>query len=184
MPHWTFRGEISRTIRPAFRPGADRNICRLMWTFRLLCLGLTGRSSSSCTRTTLRIGCRRRKGLTSVRHIRRVIRMQSDRNAIDALIARVRRDPDECWIVPLRNGGEALPHVWLDRLTSGAARRSYERFVGPVPDGLVVDHVWSRGCRSRRCVNPWHLEAVSRSENAKRGTPGLYRGPVLAVMAV
>jgi hypothetical protein len=49
-------------------------------------------------------------------------------------------------------------------------RLSYEHFVGPVPDGLELDHVWANGCRFRSCVNPAHLEPVTRSVNILRGT--------------
>ena len=46
-----------------------------------------------------------------------------------------------------------------------AHRRSYERLVGPIPDGLDLDHL----CRTPGCVNPEHLEPVTRRENIRRG---------------
>ena len=46
-----------------------------------------------------------------------------------------------------------------------AHRFSYEWFVGPIPSGLVLDHL----CRVKRCVNPDHLEAVTDYENLLRG---------------
>ena len=46
-----------------------------------------------------------------------------------------------------------------------AHRHMYERLVGPIPDGLVLDHL----CRVRHCVNPAHLEAVTQRENLLRG---------------
>jgi hypothetical protein len=49
-----------------------------------------------------------------------------------------------------------------------AHRLYYERFVGPIPDGLQIDHVWERGCRSKTCVNPEHLEPVTCGENNRR----------------
>lgn len=46
-----------------------------------------------------------------------------------------------------------------------AHRAFYIEHVGPVPDGLDLDHL----CRNRRCVNPAHLEPVTRSVNIQRG---------------
>lgn len=46
-----------------------------------------------------------------------------------------------------------------------AHRAAYEVFVGPVPDGLVIDHL----CRNRGCINPDHLEPVTPRENLVRG---------------
>ena len=69
-----------------------------------------------------------------------------------------------CWIWRgsiLRNGyGQFYsggPHL--------AHRYSYELHKGPIPKGLVIDHL----CRVRRCVNPDHLEAVTQSINLLRG---------------
>lgn len=45
-----------------------------------------------------------------------------------------------------------------------AHRYSYELFVGPIPDDLQIDHL----CGVKRCVNPAHLEAVTRKENLRR----------------
>ena len=50
------------------------------------------------------------------------------------------------------------PHIW-----------AYESLVGPVPDGLELDHL----CRNRRCVNPEHLEAVTHQVNVLRGASPL-----------
>ena len=47
-----------------------------------------------------------------------------------------------------------------------AHRFSYETFVGPLVEGLCIDHL----CRVRCCVNPSHLELVTNRVNALRGS--------------
>ncbi|MGH6655870.1 MAG: HNH endonuclease signature motif containing protein [Actinocrinis sp.] len=44
----------------------------------------------------------------------------------------------------------------------------YELLVGTVPGGLQLDHVYERGCRSRACCWPVHLEPVTAAENMRR----------------
>ncbi len=56
-----------------------------------------------------------------------------------------------------RGGGAALAH-----------RVVYRRFVGIIPAKHDLDHLR----RVRRCVNPAHLEPVTRSENLRRGRTG------------
>ena len=46
-----------------------------------------------------------------------------------------------------------------------AHRVSYEVFVGPIPEGLTLDHL----CRNTSCINPDHLEPVTHRENVLRG---------------
>src|SRR5690554_7572127 len=47
-------------------------------------------------------------------------------------------------------------------------RVMYESFVGPIPEGLHLDHL----CRNRACVRPDHLEPVTNRENVHRGLAG------------
>jgi hypothetical protein len=79
--------------------------------------------------------------------------------------------PKECWPYPgycnKRTG-------YGNASTSGgprgsrrveAHRAAYEMLVGPIPEGLVIDHL----CRNRACCNPAHLEPVTHRINLLRG---------------
>jgi hypothetical protein len=55
--------------------------------------------------------------------------------------------------------------VMVNRVRLLAHRASYEAFIGPIPDGMTIDHL----CRNRKCVNPSHLEAVPMRVNVLRG---------------
>jgi hypothetical protein len=77
----------------------------------------------------------------------------------------VTADDNGCWNWNLY----VSPSTGYGFLTTGGRRHlahrvSYESLVGPIPDGLQIDHL----CRNRRCVNPEHLEPVTGSENCNR----------------
>jgi hypothetical protein len=73
----------------------------------------------------------------------------------------------DCWLwtgARYRNG---YGQMCLDGKRRSAHRVSWEAANGPVPVGLDLDHV----CRVRHCINPAHLEPVTRSENMRRALP-------------
>jgi hypothetical protein len=81
-----------------------------------------------------------------------------------------KRSPDECWMwrgTIRQSGGYGVVRLQDSaRPYSIAAHKfAYELLVGPVPEGLVLDHL----CRVPSCVNPAHLEPVTNAENIHRG---------------
>lgn len=73
--------------------------------------------------------------------------------------------PDGCWRWTAYIGTTGYAEMGVDYRKCKAHRVAYELFVGPIPDGLVLDHL----CRNRWCVNPDHLEPVTHRENLLRG---------------
>lgn len=76
----------------------------------------------------------------------------------------------KCWLFtyPVKPNGYA--QVWEGSRTTGRRRvyvhrRAYEILVGPIPDGMEIDHT----CNRRNCYNPAHLEPVLHAENMRRG---------------
>jgi hypothetical protein len=63
------------------------------------------------------------------------------------------------WLPTLNEGGYG--RLWGDM----AHRLSYSAYIGPIGKGLDIDHL----CRNRYCVNPKHLEPVTRRDNLLRG---------------
>lgn len=73
------------------------------------------------------------------------------------------------WLGGLDVGGYGqFHHIKGSNIKKMAHRASYEHFIGPIPEGMDLDHL----CRVRCCVNPHHLEPVPRKENARRGNTG------------
>lgn len=58
--------------------------------------------------------------------------------------------------------------ILVDRKVTMAHRFAYQLLVGPIPDGYELDHVRTRGCTHRNCVNPAHLEPVTHRINCLR----------------
>lgn len=83
----------------------------------------------------------------------------------ERLAAKISISPGGCWLWTARLNEHGYGNFWLLGKLSLAHRASYELHVGPIPEGLTLDHL----CRVRRCVNPEHLEPVTQAENYQRG---------------
>lgn len=73
----------------------------------------------------------------------------------------------ECWLWTASTK-DGYGTIYVLGKMEFAHRVSYELNVGPIPEGLQIDHVQERGCSSRACVRPDHLEPVTGSENVRR----------------
>lgn len=77
-----------------------------------------------------------------------------------------------CWNWEANRQAAGYGHFAPKHGTHALAHRlSYELLVGPIPDGLQIDHL----CRNKSCVNPSHLEPVTAQVN-------MLRAPTLAAV--
>lgn len=87
---------------------------------------------------------------------------------LDRFLAHVQPSRTGCWVWSASCTAKGYPRFRISSPTRrmvSAHRWAYEYFVGPLPDGFDPDHL----CRFTRCVNPTHLEAVTKAVNVLRG---------------
>ena len=83
---------------------------------------------------------------------------------------------ESCWLWMATKFSPGYGSFKLHGKMVSAHRIAYEICNGPIPSGLELDHL----CRVRNCVNPTHLEPVTKSENRKRASPFRQMGPKLS----
>ena len=96
-----------------------------------------------------------------------------------AFTARVVVQDDGCWHWTGELNAWGYGHVTVSRKQWKAHRYAYTTQVGPIPDGLDIDHVCHNedptclgggpSCLHRRCVNPAHLRPATRGDNIRAG---------------
>lgn len=87
---------------------------------------------------------------------------QSDLARFEALVS---PEPNSgCWLWEGKTNEYGYGYFYSQGRHRRAHRLAFEHHCGPVPAGLDLDHL----CRVRLCVNPDHLDPVSRSENMIR----------------
>lgn len=88
---------------------------------------------------------------------------------------------ETCWLWTHGRSRKGYGQFWADGKQLQAHRWAYEQMVGPIPEGMTLDHLVDR-CRNKHCVRPDHLEPVTPEENhrrwveAQRSVPTCKRG--------
>lgn len=77
----------------------------------------------------------------------------------------LRSDLGACWTWTGGLSSTGYGDYWVSVRVVPAHRFAYESAVGPIPEGLHIDHL----CRNPPCVRPSHLEPVTPGENFRRG---------------
>jgi hypothetical protein len=83
-------------------------------------------------------------------------------------IPEFRPDLGPCWLWTGWCDAKGYGRFTVDHRGRLAPRIAYELTNGPIPAGLVPDHL----CRVPPCVRPSHLEPVTKAENMRRGLRG------------
>lgn len=111
-----------------------------------------------------------------VTHLLSFLRSQSERRfcypvqvrrlltAEEYILDRVQLTDSGCWEWQGHRNGDGYAVSLFRGKWRRAHRFTYETFVGPIGEGLTIDHL----CRNRWCVNPSHLEPVTQKENVLR----------------
>jgi hypothetical protein len=81
------------------------------------------------------------------------------------MAAKVEVSESGCWLWTGAIQSRGYGSTCIGESRSALAHRvAYTLLVGPIPDGMTIDH----RCEVKRCVNPTHLEPVTRAENLRR----------------
>lgn len=70
-----------------------------------------------------------------------------------------------CWIWTACKTHDGYGRIQVRKHALMAHRVSYEEHIGPIPEGLTLDHL----CRHRACINPLHSDPVTMEVNILRG---------------
>jgi ribosomal protein L37AE/L43A len=98
--------------------------------------------------------------------------MEATMTDVDRFLAKVDKRDEGCWLWKAARKPKGYGTFRAAGKTLNAHRFAYEAFVGPIPEGLVIDHL----CGNPPCVRPDHLEPVTTRTNLQRGRAGMGSG--------
>lgn len=99
-------------------------------------------------------------------------------SALEKLTQRTELGPGDCVLYTGCVTNKGYGQISVGGRRQLAHRAIYELTVGPIPDGMALDHtchnrdascMGGESCLHRRCINVEHLEPVTGAENTRRG---------------
>ena len=117
---------------------------------------------------------------------RAMLRRENGSEPYDAILFHGWERHGECLLYCGKTDRQGYGWIGTRTGAEGAHRVSYEKWHGPIPEGLYLDHdchnkaalkgecLGGASCIHRRCVNPGHLSPVTASQNFTSSplTPG------------
>jgi len=95
----------------------------------------------------------------------------------ERLLKHVAQNTAGCWLWTGAVNNKGYGQVGTNGRTRSAHRIAFQLWNGTIPAGLTVDHTCHNAdktcpggttCQHRRCINPAHLDVVTRAENRRR----------------
>lgn len=85
------------------------------------------------------------------------------------LMSYVEKTPN-CWLFTGAKGPKGYGAFWYQKRVQAAHRASFQMFVGPIAEGMQIDHT----CYTPECVRPEHLRAATHKENQENRSGARY----------
>ncbi len=88
-----------------------------------------------------------------------------DGNALARFWAKIECDESGCWLWTGALAGKTASYgdLRIGKTNKRAHRLAFVHYIGPIPHGHELHHT----CGVKRCVNPWHLQPMTRGDHAR-----------------